>query len=65
MTIGIENLKAGIVSAVGIICQGIHLAKKAGVIIAEARDVDIAEGISLIVLVATEEAPKVMDALKA
>lgn len=65
MSVGIENLKAGIVSAVSIVCQGIHLAKKAGVIIAEARDVDISEGVALIVLCATEEAPKIMDALKA
>lgn len=62
--IGIDNLKAGIHSAVGIVCDGIKLAKKAGAIMAEAKDVDIQEGVTLIVLVATEEAPRIMAALK-
>lgn len=62
--IGIENLKSGIHAAVGIVCDGIKLAKKAGVIIAEARDIDMTEGVALVVQVATEEAPRVMAALK-
>jgi hypothetical protein len=65
MSVGIENLKAGIVSAISIVCQGIHLGKKVGVILAEAKDVDVSEGIALIVLVATEEGPKIIEALKA
>jgi hypothetical protein len=63
--IGIDNLKAGIHSAVGILVEGILLAKKANVVIAEARDCDVAEGVALVVQVATEEAPRVMAALKA
>lgn len=63
--IGIDNLKAGIHSAVGLVCDGIKLAKKANVIIQEAKDVDLQEGVALIVLIATEEAPRIMEALKA
>lgn len=62
--IGIDNLKSGIHSAVGIVCDGIKLAKKAGAIMAEARDIDVTEGVALIVQVATEEAPRIMAALK-
>jgi hypothetical protein len=62
--IGIDNLKAGIHSAVGIVCDGIKLAKKASVIVQESKDLDISEGVALIVLVATEEAPRIMEALK-
>jgi hypothetical protein len=65
MSIGIDNLKAGIHSLVGIVVEGILLAKKAPVVIAEARDVDVAEGVALVVQVATEEAPRIMAALKA
>jgi hypothetical protein len=65
MTTGISNLKSGITAAVGIICEGIKLAKQAKVMVEEARDLDITEGISLVVQVATEEAPKLMAALKA
>jgi hypothetical protein len=65
MAVGIETLKASIHSLVGIIVEGIFLAKKAPVVIAEARDCDVAEGVALVVQVATEEAPRVMAALKA
>lgn len=63
--IGIDNLKAGIHSAVGILVEGILLAKKAKVIIEEAKDIQIEEGVSLVVAIATEEAPRIMAALKA
>lgn len=63
--IGIDNLKAGIHSAVGIVVEGILLAKKASVIVQESKDLNIEEGVSLVVQVATEEAPRIMAALKA
>lgn len=65
MRIGIDNLKSGISSAVGIIVEGILLAKKASAIVAEARDIDLAEGSALLIQVVTEEAPKIVAAIKA
>jgi hypothetical protein len=64
MAVGIDTLKAGIHSLVGIAIEGILLAKKAPAIVAEAKDIDASEGVALVIQVATEEAPRVMAALK-
>jgi hypothetical protein len=64
-TLGIENLKEGIHTTVMLICEGIKLAKKASVIVAEAKEIDLSEAMILIVDAATTQAPKIMEALKA
>jgi hypothetical protein len=64
-TLGIENLKAGIATTIMLICEGIKLAKKASVIIAESKDLQLDEGLMLIIDAATVQAPKIMEALKA
>lgn len=65
LVVGIENLKKGIHLVVGMICDGVVLAKSAKDIVAEAKDLSIDEGVSLVVTIATEEAPRIMAAIKA
>ena len=64
MSVGIENLKSAIHGVCSIIVEGIAIAKKAGTIVAEVKDIDIAEGVSLVVEVATTEAPRILSAIK-
>lgn len=63
--IGIETLRDGIHTVVMLICEGIKLAKKAPLIVKESKDIDLTEAVALIVDVATTQAPKIMEALKA
>lgn len=62
--IGINTLRAGIALFVHIVVSGIELVKMAPAIVAECKDLEISEGITVVVDVATVQAPKVIAALK-
>jgi hypothetical protein len=64
MTVGIENLKSCVHGVCSIIVEGIAIARKASAVIGEVKDLDIAEGVALVVEIATTEAPRVIGALK-
>lgn len=61
---GIENLKSAVHSVCSIIVEGIAVAKKASVIVAEVKDCDVSESVALVVAIATTEAPRVLAAIK-
>ena len=63
--VGIDNLRAGLSIFADLIVLGIQLVKKAPSIVADVRDLDVTEGITVVVDVATIQAPKVIEALKA
>jgi hypothetical protein len=63
-TVGIDTLKAGIALFADIVVAGIRLVKMAPAIVTEVRDIQVDEGIMVVVDVATVQAPKVIEALK-